>query len=208
MTIAVNMAVGSTIMLQSGEWFDILDPRGSAFTIEDIAHGLANTCRYAGQCKEFYSVAEHSLHVSTTCTTAPFEALMHDAAEAFIGDVTRPLKQLLPEYKAIEHDIEQAVFERFGLPAKLPAEVKQADLRVLAAEQAQIMAPSTSDWAKTSNVYPATIRVEFMNPRAARKAFLKRYAELAAERQKLNGGPRMQGALPLGPALRAIETGG
>ncbi|QXQ07433.1 hypothetical protein KX816_05245 [Sphingosinicellaceae bacterium] len=197
MTIAVNMAVGPTIMLQSGEWFDILDPRGSTFTIEDIAHGLANTCRYAGQCKEFYSVAEHSLHVSATCTTAPFEALMHDAAEAFIGDVTRPLKQLLPEYKAIEHDIEQAVFERFSLPPILSPEVKQADLRVLAAEQAQIMAPSTSDWAKTSNIYPATIRVEFMPPKAAKKAFLKRFAELSALREAVAPFSRMQGILAL-----------
>lgn len=182
MTIAVNMAVGPTIMLQSGAWFDILDPSSSAFTIEDVAHGLAHTCRYAGQCRDFYSVAEHSLHVSNMCEEAKLEALLHDAAEAFIGDVTRPLKQLLPEYKRIEKAVECAVFERFGLDLPTAPEIKEADLRVLAAEQAQIMAPSTSDWAQTSGVYPAPIRVEFMSPKAAKRAFLRRYAELAAER--------------------------
>ena len=135
------MATGPQIMLQSGAWFDILDPGSCAFTIEDIAHGLAHTCRYAGQCQDFYSVAEHSIHVSTMCEEAKLEALLHDAAEAFIGDVTRPLKQLLPDYKRIEKAVEKAVFERFNLRTPLPVEIKEADLRVLAAEQAQIMAP-------------------------------------------------------------------
>lgn len=190
MTIAVNMATGPTIMLQSGVWFDILDPGSCAFTIEDIAHGLAHTCRYAGQCRDFYSVAEHSLHVSNVCGEGKLEALLHDAAEAFIGDVTRPLKQLLPEYKRIEKAVERAVVERFGLMMPAPAEIKEADLRVLAAEQAQIMAPSTSEWAQTSGVYPAPIRVEFMPPKAAKRAFLKRYVELATERQLCLKPPR------------------
>ena len=190
MTIAVNIAVGPTIMLQSGAWFDILDPGSSAFTIEDIAHGLAHTCRYAGQCRDFYSVAEHSLHVSNMCEEHKLEALLHDAAEAFIGDVTRPLKQLLPEYKRIEKSVERAVFERFGLDLPTSAEIKDADLRVLAAEQAQIMSPSTSEWAQTSGVYPAPIRVEFMAPKIAKRAFLRRYAKLAAERSTSLRPPR------------------
>ncbi len=98
-----------------------------------------------------------------------------------IGDVSRPLKQLLPDYKRIEHDVEQAVFRQFGLPEKLPLEVKEADLRVLAAEQAQIMASTTSAWAEASGIYPATIRVEYMSPRKAKREFLKRYEELRAE---------------------------
>jgi len=196
MTIAVNMARGPTIMLQSGAWFDLLDPASSDFTIDDIAHGLAHICRYAGQCRDFYSVAEHSIHVSNMCEEGKLEALLHDAAEAFIGDVTRPLKQLMPEYKRIEKAVERAVFERFNLVMPFPAEIKEADLRVLAAEQAQIMAPSTSEWARTSGVYPAPIRVEFMPPKVAKRAFLKRYTELAAER-RLRTEPPRQAELPL-----------
>ncbi len=62
--LAVNMAVGPTIRLRSGAIFDFLDPSSSEFTIEDVAHGLSNICRYSGQCRSFYSVAEHSLIVS------------------------------------------------------------------------------------------------------------------------------------------------
>ena len=59
--LAVNMALGPTIMLHSGALFDFLDPWASEFTIEDVAHGLSNICRYAGQCRAFYSVcrAQH-----------------------------------------------------------------------------------------------------------------------------------------------------
>lgn len=203
MTIAANMATGPVIMLQSGAWFDLLAPGSSSFTIEDIAHGLAHTCRYAGQCRDFYSVAEHSLHVSNVCEEGKLEALLHDAAEAFIGDVTRPLKQLLPEYKRIEKAVERAVIERFGLTMPAPADIKEADLRVLAAEQAQIMAPSTSEWARTSRIYPAPIRVEFMPPRVAKKAFLRRYSELAAERKLRPAQPR-QTELQLIAAAQAV----
>src|ERR1700731_1917489 len=64
--VAIKVGVGPTIMLQSGAWFDFCAPASSDFTIEDIAHGLANICRYSGQCSNFYSVAEHSILVSET----------------------------------------------------------------------------------------------------------------------------------------------
>src|ERR1700734_2059257 len=91
--IAVRIDVGPSIMLHSGAWFDFAAPHSSRFTIEDIAHGLANICRYSGQCNRFYSVAEHSVLVSEIAVGFELEALMHDAAEAFLGDITRPLKQ-------------------------------------------------------------------------------------------------------------------
>ena len=113
--VAVKMARGPTITLRSGAEFDLLDPWGSSFTLSDVAHGLAHICRYAGQCSGFYSVAEHSILVSEVATGCELQALMHDAAEAFLGDVTRPLKQLLPDYKKIETDVEAAVLARFGI---------------------------------------------------------------------------------------------
>lgn len=178
--IAVRMESGPTIMLQSGAWFDFGAPASSNFTIEDIAHGLANICRYAGQCRKFYSVAEHSVLVSETAVGLEFDALLHDAAEAFMGDITRPLKQMLPEYKKIEKDVEEAILTKFGLITPLPQEVKEADLRVLAAEQSQIMPPGTDDWAREQNVVPAPIIVRHLKPEQAKRVFLDRYERLRA----------------------------
>src|SRR2546423_12384970 len=95
------------IMLHSGRLFDLANPEVSEITVEDIAHGLAHTCRYAGQCDGFYSVAEHSVLVSQTVTHSKLAALFHDAAEAFIGDMSAPLKQLLPAYREIELKIQR-----------------------------------------------------------------------------------------------------
>lgn len=184
--IAVRIDVGPSIMLQSGAWFDFAAPHSSPFTIEDIAHGLANICRYSGQCSRFYSVAEHSLLVSDTAVGFEFEALMHDSAEAFLGDITRPLKQMLPEYKRIEGEVEQAIFSRFGIESPLPRGVKQADLRVLAAEQRQIMPRGTDDWLRGQDVIPAPVAVRHMSPEDAKRAWLERFGALYPLRSRVN----------------------
>ncbi len=179
---AISIGKGPRIMLASGSWFDFLDPESSAFTIEDIAQGLGNICRYAGQCRQFYSVAEHSLHVSAVSPTNKLEALLHDAAEAFLGDVTRPLKQLLPEYKRIEKNVERTIFRRFDLDFSALAALKKVDLSVLAAEQVQIMPPGTDYWSSESGILPANITIKFLQPKAATTAFLSRFRELSAKR--------------------------
>lgn len=176
-TVAVSVAIGPQIRLRSGAWLDLLDPASSDFTIDDIAHGLAHTCRYAGQADGFYSVAEHSLLVSETAVGHELAGLLHDAAEAFIGDVTRPLKQLLPEYKRIEAAIETEIFARFGIENVDPA-VKRADLEVLAAEQAQIMPEGTDSWAADAGVEAAKVVVERLAPSVAKHRFLERYERL------------------------------
>ena len=176
--VAVKVGVGPTIMLRSGAWFDFCAPALSEFTIDDIAHGLANICRYAGQCSRFYSVAEHSILVSDTAKGFEFEALLHDAAEAFLGDITRPLKQMLPEYKRIEAEVERAILDRFGVPSPLAPQIKQADLRVLAAEQKQIMPEGTDGWVRGQKVEPAPIVVRHLSPDEAKHVFLDRYEAL------------------------------
>jgi uncharacterized protein len=176
--VAVKVGVGPTIMLHSGAWFDFCAPTSSQFTIEDIAHGLANICRYSGQCRRFYSVAEHSILVSETAKGFELEALLHDAAEAFLGDITRPLKQMLPEYKRIEADVERAILDRFGLIGPLPPQVKQADLRVLAAEQKQIMPEGTDGWVRGQKVEPAPVIVRHLLPDEAKRMFIERFEAL------------------------------
>ncbi|AYM60601.1 hypothetical protein At1D132_45940 (plasmid) [Agrobacterium fabrum] len=165
-------------MLASGKWFDLLDPWNSDFSINDIAQGLANICRYSGQCRGFYSVAEHSIHVSNTVEEFKLEALLHDATEAFLGDITRPLKLLLPRYKEIEATVEDAIFARFGLDATSKAAVKLADLRVLAAEQSQVMPAGADYWAAGSGIQKANIRVEFLSPATALDRFMAKFSKL------------------------------
>ncbi|MCK8780775.1 hypothetical protein M0654_12345 [Rhizobium sp. NTR19] len=176
--VAVKIKTGPSIMLASGNWFDILDPWNSKFTIEDVAQGLSNICRFSGQCRSFYSVAEHSIHVCDLVEEFKLEALLHDAAEAFIGDITRPLKQLLPQYREIEANVEDAILHRFGLDSRSRSIVKAADLRVLAAEQAQLMPVGTDFWAVPSDVKPAAINIGFLRPEEVREIFLDKFASL------------------------------
>jgi uncharacterized protein len=178
--VGVQTILGPTIMLNSGAIVDLLDPASSQFTLDDIAHGLANLCRYSGQCSEFYSVAEHSILVSEVAEQHALEALLHDAAEAFLGDITRPLKQLLPDFKIIENRIQSVIMLRFGLSAQIPLEVKKADLQVLAAEQAQIMPPGLNSWAQAANIIPASIQVSCWTPHVAKAKFLERFHTLSA----------------------------
>lgn len=127
----------------TGIQFWPLDPRPEEITIEDIAHGLAYTCRWGGQCKEFYSVAQHSVEVSYEVPPQlALIALMHDAPEAYIGDVKRPIKDDLANYREIERGIWLAIAERFGLPKCNPCEwpeVKEADNRALITERRDLM---------------------------------------------------------------------
>lgn len=181
--VAVRVDVGPSIMLHSGAWFDFCAPSASQFTIDDVAHGLANICRYSGQCNRFYSVAEHSLLVSEVAEGFEYEALLHDAAEAFLGDITRPLKQMLPEYKKIEAEVENAIFSRFGIEGKIPPEVKRADLRVLAAEQQQIMPCDTDSWLKNQDIRPAPVTICHLSPDQAKQAWLERFHSLRLSRE-------------------------
>lgn len=183
MSVAIKTATGPSILLASGHYFDLLDPWNSRFDINDIAHGLSNTCRFAGQCSTFYSVAEHSLHVSRLLPRdLRFAGLMRDAAEAFIGDVTRPLKSLLPQYKAIEKNIEAAIFARFGLadimndPAAIE-EIKQADLRMLAAEQLILLPPHDDEWHCIAGLAIPQISLKCWPPSEARERFLTAWRE-------------------------------
>jgi len=168
-------------MLQSGRRFDLANPDASEIEVEDIAHGLAHTCRYAGQCDGFFSVAEHSVLVSRVVVCSKMAALFHDAAEAFIGDMSGPLKQLLPQYKLIETKIERAIFQHLGIDWPPPPEVKRADYSVMAAEQLVLMPAGTNEWLRHANVMPANVEIRQLDPAKAKVFFLERYAELMSD---------------------------
>jgi hypothetical protein len=176
----------SDIFTISGTYFDYLDPEHSEFTIHTIAHHLSNLCRFAGATIEFYSVAQHCVLVSHLVPTPhALAGLLHDATEAFMVDIPRPLKLLLPDYKTIEARVERAVLARFGLPYPMATEVHYADRVALFIEQRDLMAPHdhrTWQWIDDLTDDPGYPVIEPAPPKVARELFLARYAELTGSR--------------------------
>lgn len=145
-----------SILLRSGRYFDLTDPDPELVSIDDIAPALARLCRFTGH-GAFYSVAEHSVRVSYLVPPQlALWGLMHDAAEAYLGDVSAPLKSLLPDYRAIEDRIEPVVFGAFGLTGPIPAEVKEADMLSLTIEKRHVLG-SAEDLPGDRLVKPADL---------------------------------------------------
>ena len=174
--------IGTTILLSSGEYFDFLDPTGSVFHLGDIALGLSRATRFHGHTRDFYSVAEHSVWVSRLVPEEDaLAALMHDASEAFTGDMSTPLKRLCPDFRMVEDRIMAAVADRFGFAWPLPPSVKEADRLMLATEQRQLRHRHPDDpWLRDAPV--ADIRIESMAPGKAKWAFMDRYREVTRGR--------------------------
>lgn len=170
---------GATIITRSGHYFDFLDPKPETIHIEDIAWALAFTCRFGGQSLFYYSVAQHSILVSEIVSPElRFAALMHDAAEAYAGDIVGPLKQLLPDYKVVEKRVEAAVAERFGFPVEMSPEIKHADLRLLRTEQRDLTSGHADNWNGLDEYPPLKQTIMPMSPESAAHAFLNRFHTL------------------------------
>lgn len=178
MTIDINNAQrGNWMQTYTGRQFFPLDPLPEEVDILDIAHALSNMCRYAGHCDRFYSVAEHSVYVSQVVDPRhAFVALMHDAAEAYVMDVPRPLKRHLSDHGWIEEGVWHAISEKFELPEVIPDEVWVADNAVLLAEAKQILKPHPAPWDVPGE--PANVRIACHRPSTAKLMFLDRFEEL------------------------------
>ena len=138
------------VILGTGGYFDIFlpsRPDNARVTIETIARGLANICRYGGQPTRYYSVAEHSVLISHMVPPEHARAaLLHDAAEALIGDIRRPLKKEWPQYLEIEAAIERVLADEFAIDYPWHPEIKDADNRIIWLEQRSLF-DNTDDWS-------------------------------------------------------------
>lgn len=136
----------SWIETYSGKQIDLLHPDPKQFELEDIFRALLNVPRFGGHTKQFYSVAMHSYNVAQLLPLElKFQGLMHDATEAFIGDMPTPFKRLLPDYKKAENRLWEAIAFRFGIEFVLDPMVKQADGIALIHER-DFLKPTSRVW--------------------------------------------------------------
>jgi len=168
---------GDWMQTFTGRAFWPVDPRADEICIEDIAHALSMICRYCGHVRTFYSVAQHSVLVARSASPEnKLWALMHDASEAYIVDVPRPLKPSLPGYREIESRVMAAVCERFGMSPIEPPEIKRIDNAILADEAAQLMAVPPRDWNLPEA--PLGIDIDPWSPIVAKAEFLEMFGNL------------------------------
>jgi hypothetical protein len=170
---------GGWICTYTGHWIDPLDPDPSDVRIEDIAHSLANQCRFTGHVSEFYSTAQHSYLVSAI---VPREdalwGLLHDASEAYLSDIAAPVKRqpgFGDVYKAAELRLEEAIATHFDLPWPMPDTIKPADRAVLRAEQRDLMPNEPSE----GDILPHPVIP--WDPKFARAMFIERYNSLTGQ---------------------------
>ena len=186
---AAPPAPGPYLQTVSGRWVNPFDPDPEQLDPGDIARALANQCRFGGHSRAFYSVAQHSVIVSRLVEERGgdaedvFAALMHDASEAYLGDMPHPLKHRSPlgaAFKEAERHLEAAIRARFGIRADVP-EIKRADRALLATERRAFSAES---WhcPELEGVEPLDLELEAWSPDRAAEVFAARFAELAARR--------------------------
>lgn len=178
----------------SGKQFHPFDPRPDDIEIIDIAHALAMTCRFGGHTKQFYSVAQHCVLVASKASPAnALRALMHDAPEAYTGDLVRPIKKH-PEmvvFEWVEETVERAICARFGLPYPIcNDEIKRLDNRILLDEREQVMTPTDHDWNIGGE--PLGVEIDRWSPEIAREKFLNAWSEYSRWQSMLRDVPGLQ----------------
>lgn len=176
---------GEYIQAHSGQHVYPLYPAVGDFNIKDIAHALSNLCRFNGHCSEFYSVAQHSVMVSMYLPDElQMWGLLHDAAEAYIGDLPRPLKRhgrLGDAFVDAENVLLACIAEAFKLSWPMPEAVHQADLWMLCAEGRDLM--GNPEWVQEyrARVHPPLEPVPTIDawpPAQAEVTFLLQYYAL------------------------------
>lgn len=168
-------AVEGRCLISSGKLFPVFNPTPDDIHIEDIAHSLARQCRWGGHTSEFYSVAQHCVIVAEHLPRSlQFVGLLHDASEAYLGDVCRPIKysHVMPGYVELENKLQQVISIKFNIPFPVPKEVKFQDNRVLLAEARDLLPPFPAEFIPTQ-AEPVAMKIEPWSPKKAEARFLE-----------------------------------
>lgn len=153
-----NLFTTDCVRTVSGNYVNVVDPKPETITIEDIAHSLSHMPRFGGHLPVYYCVAQHSLEVcNCSYPDDMLQALLHDASEAYLMDVPRPLKNHLPEYKIIEDRLMNVIANKFGFRYPITENVKKTDELWLQLEweyfmigmpEATPITPMSAAWAR------------------------------------------------------------
>lgn len=163
----------------SGRRFNPTNPVIDAIVIQDIAHALSMQCRFTGHVRRFYSIAQHCVLVSYLCDKDDRKwGLIHDAEEAYIPDLSSPLKHSgkFDTYRECGKQLQRAICKRFDLPEKEPPSVKFTDTLLLATEARDLMSPLHPDWKQPME--PLPFKIEPWGPDEAEDRFTQRFYEL------------------------------
>lgn len=168
------------IATYTGKKFVPLDPRVEDIDIRDIAHALANVCRFSGHVERFYSVGQHSVLASDYATSEnKFGALLHDASEAYICDMSRPVKHdpAMSAYREAEQRLMKAVEARFHVSCDQP-EIHDIDHRLLFTERRDLL-PASPGWGgRWGDIQPYPEVIVPWSPEKAKIEFLERFYRL------------------------------
>lgn len=169
-----SLNVDRSIRTISGQYVNVFDPNPDTLLIEDIAHALSNQCRFGGHLPRFYSVAQHSyLCYKTAPENEKFNALMHDASEAYLLDFPSPIKMEIQQYKEIEDNLMTVLAKKFGFEYPKSKIVSKVDYYLLEWEWNIIML------GKKKTTYP---KIKCMTPKQSADAFLKAFAKETIKR--------------------------
>ena len=175
------------LLTYSGHYVNVVDPDVDTINIVDIAHALSQINRFGGHTRTPYTVAQHSVLVSQI---VPIEyrlaALLHDAAEAYFGDMVYPIKylpEIMQKYRDLEGGMQAAIFQRFGLPMaqsdECRAAIHEADLILLASERRDLMSPDRTPWPILHDIKPLAFRIRPLLSLSAEAEFLSRFKSLS-----------------------------
>lgn len=165
-----NLHTTDCIRTYTGLYMNVFDPTMDMICIEDIAHALSQIPRFGGHLPEFFSVGQHSINCSLAIEEDGFKehalaALLHDAAEAYMLDMPKPIKKRLPQYNEIEKNLMCLIFQKFGVDYPLDPKIKEIDNEMLQIEWDDLM------FARYDQIKP-------LSPKVVEKGFLNRYESL------------------------------